>query len=69
MFVTGAAGGFGAARRRAREKQVAEMPDPVVTEPDPWRDLQPLLDQELSRLPDAHREVIALRRLSRGEKR
>src|SRR5437868_2368531 len=46
-----------AARRRAREKQVTQMPEPVVTEQDLWRDLQPLLDQELSRLPDAYREV------------
>jgi RNA polymerase sigma factor (sigma-70 family) len=49
-----------AARRRAREKQVAEMPEPVVVEQDLWRDLQPLLDQELSRLPDVYREVIVL---------
>jgi RNA polymerase sigma factor (sigma-70 family) len=49
-----------ATRRRAREKQVTEMPEPVVAEQDCWRDLQPLLDQELSRLPDAYREVIVL---------
>jgi RNA polymerase sigma factor (sigma-70 family) len=49
-----------AARRRAREKQVAEIPEPVVVEQDLWRDLQPLLDQELSRLPDVYREVIVL---------
>jgi RNA polymerase sigma factor (sigma-70 family) len=47
-------------RRRAREKQVTEMPEPAVAEQDLWADLQPLLDQELSRLPDAYREVIVL---------
>ena len=48
------------ARRRAREKQVTDMPEPAVAEQDLWRDLQPLLDHELSRLPDAYREVIVL---------
>src|SRR5438128_6076697 len=46
------------ARRRAREKQVTEMPEPAVMEQDLRRDLQPLLDQELSRLPEAYREAI-----------
>jgi uncharacterized protein (TIGR03067 family) len=36
------------------------MPEPAVTEPDLWNDLQPLLDQELSRLRDADRAVIVL---------
>src|SRR5262245_33200503 len=49
-----------AARRRAREKQVTQMPEPATPEHDHWRELQPLLDQELSRLPDAYREVIVL---------
>jgi hypothetical protein len=49
-----------AARRRAREKQVREMPEPAVVEQDLWRDLRPLLDQELSCLPDAYREVVVL---------
>jgi RNA polymerase sigma factor (sigma-70 family) len=49
------------ARRRAREKQVTPMPEPAVIEQDDlWRDLRPLLDQELSRLPDAYRELIVL---------
>jgi RNA polymerase sigma factor (sigma-70 family) len=49
-----------ATRRRAREKQVTQMPEPAVAEQDLWRDLHPLLDQELSLLPDAYREVIVL---------
>jgi RNA polymerase sigma factor (sigma-70 family) len=48
------------ARWQARAKQVTELPERAVVEPDLWRDLQPLLDQELSRLPDAYREVIIL---------
>jgi RNA polymerase sigma factor (sigma-70 family) len=49
-----------AARRRGREKQVAQVPEPAVPERDLCRDLQPLLHQELSRLPAAYREVIVL---------
>jgi RNA polymerase sigma factor (sigma-70 family) len=49
-----------AARRRAREKQVTAMPEPAAGEQVLWDDLQPLLDQELSRLPDKYREVIVL---------
>jgi RNA polymerase sigma factor (sigma-70 family) len=49
-----------AANRRGRERQVTEMPEPAVTEQDLWADLQPLLDEELSRLPDKYRVVILL---------
>ena len=49
-----------AAKRGARERQVAEMPEPAAVEPDVWADLQPVLDQELSRLPDRYRLVIVL---------
>src|SRR5262245_21328347 len=49
-----------AAKRRAREGQVTAMPEPAVTGQDPWPDLQPLLDQELSRLPDKYRVAIIL---------
>jgi RNA polymerase sigma factor (sigma-70 family) len=49
-----------AAKRKGRERQATEMPEPAVTQQDPWRDLQPLLDEELSRLPDKYRSVIVL---------
>jgi RNA polymerase sigma factor (sigma-70 family) len=48
------------AKRRVRERQVTQMPEPAATEPDLWHDLQPLLDQELSRLPDKYRVAIVL---------
>jgi RNA polymerase sigma factor (sigma-70 family) len=48
------------ARRRGREKQVTAMPEAPAAEQGPWTDLKPLLDQELSRLPDAYREAIVL---------
>jgi RNA polymerase sigma factor (sigma-70 family) len=49
-----------AARRRAKEKQVKDMPHPAVQPEDAWRDLQPVLDQELSRLPDKYRVPLVL---------
>jgi len=49
-----------AARRKARERQVTEMPEPAVAQQDFWPDLQPLLDEELSRMPDKYRSVIVL---------
>jgi len=49
------------ARQRVRERQVTDMPGPEAAEPDQgWRDLQPLLDQELSRLPDKYRVPVVL---------
>jgi RNA polymerase sigma factor (sigma-70 family) len=49
-----------AARKAARERQVTQMPDPAAEQPDQWSDLRPLLDQELSRLPDKYRAVVVL---------
>ncbi|HEY7315185.1 MAG TPA: sigma-70 family RNA polymerase sigma factor [Gemmataceae bacterium] len=47
-------------RRREREKQMVEMAEPAVEEREVWNDLQPLLDQELSCLPDKYRVPIVL---------
>jgi RNA polymerase sigma factor (sigma-70 family) len=49
-----------AARRGARERQVPDMPEPAVTEQELWRDVKPLLDEELRHLPDKYRVVIVL---------
>jgi RNA polymerase sigma factor (sigma-70 family) len=46
-----------AARRRAKEAQVAPRTDPPE---DPLGHLRPLLDQELERLPDKYRAVLVL---------
>src|SRR5262249_18769963 len=48
------------ARRKVRERQVTEMPEPAVAAQDLWDDLRPLLDRELSCLPDIHRVVLVL---------
>jgi RNA polymerase sigma factor (sigma-70 family) len=49
-----------ATRRRGRERQVSAMPEPAAARPDPWEDVRPLLDEELSRLPDQYRLPIIL---------
>jgi RNA polymerase sigma factor (sigma-70 family) len=49
-----------AARRRAREVQVAEMPDVEAVQQDQWPELRPLLDEELSCLPEIYRAVLVL---------
>src|SRR5438094_9319195 len=48
------------ARSRARERQVSAMPEPAAAPQDLGHDLQLLLDQELSRLPDKYRVAIVL---------
>jgi hypothetical protein len=48
------------ARRNARERQIPELPEPVAIPPERWDELLPLLDQELSRLPDNYRVVVVL---------
>jgi RNA polymerase sigma factor (sigma-70 family) len=48
------------ARRRQREQQGTNMPEPSVEEAPSWRDLRPVLDQELSRLPDRYRLAVVL---------
>jgi RNA polymerase sigma factor (sigma-70 family) len=48
------------AKRKTRERQVKEMPEPAVTQQDFWDDLQPLLDRALSGLPDKYRVAIVL---------
>jgi RNA polymerase sigma factor (sigma-70 family) len=48
------------AKRKERERQVTEMPEPAMAERGQWHDLQPLLEEELSRLPDKYRAVIVL---------
>jgi RNA polymerase sigma factor (sigma-70 family) len=50
-----------AARRRVRERQVSAMAEPeAVAEAESGLDLRPVLDQELSRLPDKYRVPVVL---------
>lgn len=49
-----------ATKRKTREQQVTEMPEPQVVSPEPGRDPQPLLDQELNGLPEIYRLPILL---------
>jgi RNA polymerase sigma factor (sigma-70 family) len=47
------------AKRQAREKHVRAIPEPEAsTEPELWHELQPLLDQELSQLPENYRIAL-----------
>jgi RNA polymerase sigma factor (sigma-70 family) len=49
-----------AAKRRGRETKMRGIPEPEAVPEDLRNDLQPLLDQELSRLPDKYRVPIVL---------
>jgi hypothetical protein len=49
-----------AAKRRRREQQVHLMPEPESPPEALWEELQPLLDRELSRLPDKYRLPVIL---------
>jgi RNA polymerase sigma factor (sigma-70 family) len=49
-----------AARRWARERQVAQMPEPEAKQADFPDDLSTVVDQELSCLPDKYRAVLVL---------
>lgn len=48
-----------AARRRAQERQVEDMPEPEATL-EPWRELSPRLDGEVNRLPAKYRAPVVL---------
>jgi RNA polymerase sigma factor (sigma-70 family) len=49
-----------AARRRSRERQMTHVPDPEAPQEGVGPDWRPLLDEELSRLPDNYRVPVVL---------
>jgi RNA polymerase sigma factor (sigma-70 family) len=48
-----------AARRRTQERQVEDMPHPPTND-EPWRELRPLLDAAVNRLPAKYRAPVVL---------
>jgi RNA polymerase sigma factor (sigma-70 family) len=49
-----------AGRRKAREKQVRDMPHPQTAPSPDWQELAPILDEELGRLPEKYRLAVVL---------
>jgi RNA polymerase sigma factor (sigma-70 family) len=49
-----------AVRRRARQREVAAMPDRGPADEAAWRELRPVLDEELSRLAQKYRAPLVL---------
>lgn len=49
-----------AARRRVREMDMADLPEPDYVTDQLWEDLEPLLDREVSRLPEKYRTPVIL---------
>jgi RNA polymerase sigma factor (sigma-70 family) len=49
-----------AARRGARERQVPDLPEPASVADGVWHDLLPVLDRELSLLPEKYRLAVVL---------
>lgn len=49
-----------AAKRQAREQTMTELPAADQTDEVVWRDLRPILDEELSRLPQRYRAAVVL---------
>jgi RNA polymerase sigma factor (sigma-70 family) len=48
------------ARRRAKEQSLQDVPTPESKSEEPWQELWPILDRELSRLADKYRLPIVL---------
>jgi RNA polymerase sigma factor (sigma-70 family) len=47
-------------KRKGREQAMANVPEPTLTDKRVWSDVQPILDEELGRLPDHYRAVIVI---------
>jgi DNA-directed RNA polymerase specialized sigma24 family protein len=49
-----------AIRRRTRERVLTDPPQPEATPDVVWRDLRPVLDEEVGRLPEKYRTPFVL---------
>jgi RNA polymerase sigma factor (sigma-70 family) len=49
-----------AARRRLKERRARDLPRPEAVPAEDWSDVRPLLDEELSQLPDKYRVPVVL---------